>query len=113
MTKTGTGTTFKFYEYGAPACDSWRQLKCGQDFHCIEGKSPRRGWAKTKKTICNRPAVNFHTDESFSIWIKIKNNKAVVVGGGIPFEEMDDRGGEAGLIKKLCPKCLARVKKQA
>ena len=113
MNATKKTKTFKFFEYGAPAWESYKQFKCGEDFHCIEGKSPRGDWAKTKKTICNRPAHNFHTDECFSIWIQFNDGKPMVVGGGIPFEEMNERGGQAGLIKKLCPKCLARAKKQA
>jgi hypothetical protein len=102
---------FVFLEYGAPATESWKAFKCGQDFHCIQGKAPRGDWPKTKKTLCNRPAVNFHTDPCFSIEIEIENGKPKVVGGGIPFEEMDDRGGEAGLIKDLCPKCLSKIKR--
>lgn len=113
MNATKKAKTFKFFEYGAPATESWKSFNCGKDFHCIEGKSPRGDWAKTKKTICNKPAINFHTDEAFSIWIEMKNKKPSVVGGGFAFEEMDDHGGQPGLIKKLCPKCLARAKKQA
>jgi len=104
---------FVFLEYGAPATESWKAFKCGRDFHCIQGKAPRGDWPKTKKTLCNRPAVNFHTDICFGIIIEIQNGKPVVVGGGIPFEEIDDRGGEAGLIGKLCPKCVSRTKKLA
>ena len=103
---------FVFQQYGAPATESWKRFKCGEDFHCIEGRTPKRGdWPKTKKTLCNRPAVNFHTDICFGIIIEIHNGKPVVVGGGIPFEEMDDRGGQAGLIKALCPKCLSKIKR--
>lgn len=106
-----TKMQFVFQQYGAPATESWKRFKCGEDYHCIQGKAPIGDWPKGKKTLCNRPAVNFHTDMFFGIIIEIQNGKAVVTGGGVPFEEMDDRGGEIGLIKKLCPKCLAKCKK--
>jgi hypothetical protein len=120
MTKAGKTTEtklskkFVFQQYGAPATESWKRFKCGEDYHCIEGREPNSGyWPKNKKTLCNRPAVNFHTDPCFSVEIKIANGKPNVVGGGIPFEEMNDRGGQKVLIKGLCPKCLAKCKKLA
>jgi hypothetical protein len=107
---------FVFQQYGMPSLETWERFRCGQDYHCIQGEAPRNGrflgdWPKTKKTLCNRPAVNFHTDPCFSIEIKIENAKPKVVGGGIPFEEIDYRGGQVGLIKKLCPKCLSKIKR--
>ena len=103
---------FVFQQYGAPATESWKRFKCGEDFHCIEGREPNSGyWPKSKKTLCHRPAINFHTDIFFGIIIEIHNGKPVVVGGGIPFEEMNERGGQAGLIKGLCPKCLSKIKR--
>ena len=111
-TETKLSKKFVFQQYGAPATESWKRFKCGEDFHCIEGKEPKSGyWPKTKKTLCNRPAVNFHTDPCFSVEIKIDNAKPKVVGGGIPFEEIDYNGGQAGLIKQLCPKCLSKIKR--
>ena len=116
MTKAGKTTEtklskkFVFQQYGAPATETWKRLKCGEDYHCIEGKEPKRGdWPKSKKTLCNRPAINFHTDPFFSVEIKIENCKAKVVGGGIPFEERKP----SELIKELCPRCLAKCKKLA
>ena len=119
MTKAGKTTEtklnkkFVFQQYGAPATESWKRFKCGEDYHCIQCKAPLGDWPKTKKTLCNRPAVNFHTDICFGIILEIQNGKPVVVDGGIPFEEMNDRGGQKGLIKGLCPKCLAKCKKLA
>lgn len=105
---------FVFQQYGLPSVETWERLKCGQDYHCIHGKKPKSGsWSKGKKTLCNRPAINFHTDPCFSIEIEIENGKPKVVDGGIPFEEIDYRGGQVGLIKRLCPKCLSKIKKLA
>lgn len=116
MTKAGKTTEtklskkFVFQQYGAPATETWKRLKCGEDYHCIEGKEPNSGcWPKSKKTLCHRPAINFHTDPCFSVEIKIENCKPKVVGGGIPFEE----GKPSELIKELCPRCLAKCKKLA
>lgn len=100
---------FVFQQYGAPAVESWKRLKCGEDFHCIQGKAPKGDWPKSKKTLCNRPAVNFHTDIFFGVIVEVQNNKAVVVGGGIPYEERKP----SDLIKELCPKCVSRIKKLA
>ena len=105
-------TTYKFYEYAVPATESWKRFKCGEDYHYIEGNEPNSGyWPKGKKTLCSRPAINFHTDPCFSVEIQIQNGKPKVVGGGIPFEEIDYRGGQVGLIKRLCPKCLSKIKR--
>jgi len=100
---------YKFFEYGAPAVESWKRLNCGNDYHCIEGKNPKGDWADSKKTICKRPAKNFHTDDYFSIFVEIHEGKPIVVGGGIAFEERKP----SELIKELCPKCLAKAKKEA
>jgi hypothetical protein len=100
---------FVFQQYGAPAVEEWKRLKCGSDFHCIQGKAPRGDWPKGKKTLCNRPAVNFHTDIFFGVIVEIQNGRAVVVGGGIPFEERKP----SDLLKELCPKCVAKIKKES
>jgi hypothetical protein len=100
---------FVFQQYGAPAVESWKRFKCGEDFHCIQGKEPRGDWPKSKKTLCNRPAVNFHTDICFGVIVEVQNNKVVVVDGGIPYEERKP----SDLIKELCPKCVSRIKKLA
>ena len=109
MTKTEREKTFKFYEYGAPATDTWRALDCGKDLHCIEGHA-KCDWPASKKTLCNRPAKNFHTQDFFSVWVTIKNQNPIVSGGGVAFEETESK---QSLLKTLCPACLARAKKQA
>ena len=107
--RTARKKKFVFQQYGAPAVEEWKRLKCGNDFHCIQGKAPRGDWPKNKKTLCNRPAINFHTDIFFGVIAEIQDGKPVIVGGGIPFEER--KPGD--LLKELCPRCIAKAKKLA